>query len=403
MLLTILLSVAAYSADLSPELSQRIEHFAQANLRSVVALREFDSELNLAVSPGLLKRSSPYRQLLVLRDIKHSDAEAIGKYLDELQAKDPNAAIQAQLQLREKFSNLGSSSAALLEDISAHHEQLNLTTLLNTKINAQPAETKAASSPTLLDLEVAEVTSDMEFYPGTNGFDPEAHGAKPELPKIRPGAGPEGNITGLSFPENTWALTFDDGPHPKYTKVALDTLGQHHKKATFFWLAENVALKGNREAISLARAAGMSLNDHSYSHPDLSKATPEVLKHEIIDSVSLETREYGFKPEFFRCPYGAGLHSKNVREMIAENNMVHVFWNVDSLDWQDKDPAKILERVKKEMALEKKGIILFHDIHPQSVETAKLLLDYSDTLDHTEKQIRWVTLPEIRDELNRAQ
>ncbi len=74
--------------------------------------------------------------------------------------------------------------------------------------------------------------------------------------------------------------------------------------------------------------------------------------------------------------------------------MIHVFWNVDSLDWQDKDPASILARVKKLMAAEKRGIILMHDIHPQTVEAVKLLLDSAAPTQ------RWVVLPAIVDELN---
>ena len=81
--------------------------------------------------------------------------------------------------------------------------------------------------------------------------------------------------------------------------------------------------------------------------------------------------------------------------------MIHVFWNVDSLDWKDKNPETILARVKKAMAAEKKGIILFHDIHPQSVEASKLVLKWSATLDGTPQAQRWVTIPEIVNELNR--
>ena len=80
--------------------------------------------------------------------------------------------------------------------------------------------------------------------------------------------------------------------------------------------------------------------------------------------------------------------------------MLHVFWNVDTLDWQDKDPASILARAKKQMQANGHGVILFHDIHPQSVEASKKLLEWSKTLKGTSDEIRWVTLPEIVDEMN---
>jgi peptidoglycan/xylan/chitin deacetylase (PgdA/CDA1 family) len=418
MLFLALLLTSTASAE-SIDLSQKIDHYVQAHQRSQKALRDFDLELDAAIatgSPGLLRRSSSYRQLQALRALKHADAETIGEQMETMQAKDPQAALSLQHQIQSKLNSLSSpereSASALFADISSHHEELNdlieekFANLLQPKLqlgfDAPAPAIKLQLRPGLLDLEMAELTSDMDFSPvePTDTDFEAAVGATPQLlAKIRPGTGPEGNITGSSFPVNTWALTFDDGPHPKYTQIALDTLRAHGKKATFFWLAQNVANKNNLSAISAARSAGMSLNDHSFTHADLNKPSAN-LAHEIKESADAETRIYGFRPEFFRLPYGSGVRNPTVRQMIANGKMIHVFWNVDSLDWQDKDPASILARVKKEMLLEKHGIILFHDIHPQSVATAKLLLDYSDTLNNTKQQIRWVTLPEIRDELN---
>jgi peptidoglycan/xylan/chitin deacetylase (PgdA/CDA1 family) len=54
----------------------------------------------------------------------------------------------------------------------------------------------------------------------------------------------------------------------------------------------------------------------------------------------------------------------------------HFFWRVDSLDWQDHNPESIRDRVVTQMNAVKKGIILFHDIHPQSAAAAKLMTDY---------------------------
>ena len=62
--------------------------------------------------------------------------------------------------------------------------------------------------------------------------------------------------------------------------------------------------------------------------------------------------------------------------MISENGLIHIFWNVDSLDWQDKDPESIKERVVNQMKVQKRGVILFHDIHQQSLVASKLILQY---------------------------
>ena len=39
--------------------------------------------------------------------------------------------------------------------------------------------------------------------------------------------------------EKCVALTFDDGPHPKYTPVILDILDKYNAKATFFVIGAN--------------------------------------------------------------------------------------------------------------------------------------------------------------------
>jgi len=58
--------------------------------------------------------------------------------------------------------------------------------------------------------------------------------------------------------------------------------------------------------------------------------------------------------------------------------MLHVFWNVDTLDWQDKNPQSIFNRAVKQMSGTKNnaGVILFHDIHRQTVTASALLMDH---------------------------
>jgi peptidoglycan/xylan/chitin deacetylase (PgdA/CDA1 family) len=209
---------------------------------------------------------------------------------------------------------------------------------------------------------------------------------------ISPGTGSNGNLTGGNFPRNTWALTFDDGPS-KYTLPILANLKNHGIKASFFWLAQMVNAAGAGKYIDAAKAAGMDLNNHSYSHANLVNLGADGLKREIVTSTNIETKAYGFSPKFFRCPYGSGLNTARVRQMIAQQGMIHVFWNVDSLDWQDHNPTSIVARVRKQMAREGRGIILFHDIHPQSVTASNVIM--GDVA-----KLHAVTMSQITKELN---
>jgi peptidoglycan/xylan/chitin deacetylase (PgdA/CDA1 family) len=215
---------------------------------------------------------------------------------------------------------------------------------------------------------------------------------------VAPGLGRSGMMNGFEFSPGTWALTFDDGPHARYTPQALANLKASGMKATFFWLANNVSRM--RSIVAQAKEVGMTLANHSYTHANLPKLGPAGLKHEIEDSTAVDVAA-GFHPRFFRCPYGAcGSQTSVVRQKIADLKMVSVTWNVDSLDWQDKNPASVYARVKKQMAVQKRGIILFHDIHPQSIAASKMVMD--DLAAGQKKgTYRTVTIDQAFDELNK--
>lgn len=205
-----------------------------------------------------------------------------------------------------------------------------------------------------------------------------------------PSTGPEGNFTGREpvFAEGTWALTYDDGPSAKRTTEVLNNLEKNNVKATFFWLTQN--LNANKTLIAKAKQMGMSLNSHSYTHANIPKLSDSGKEKEITQAVTDAIPLVG-NMKFFRLPYGSGLKDQSVREKIAKKNLIHVFWNVDSLDWQDKDPNLVLKRTLEQIRTQKRGIVLFHDIHPQSVEASRMLMEQG-----AKNGIKkWVTMDEV--------
>lgn len=194
-------------------------------------------------------------------------------------------------------------------------------------------------------------------------------------PNLVVSPGGNGNITGNRFDKGFWAITLDDGPHATHTAGMIKTIQGAGMKATFFWLSQN--LTKYPSLVSQAGIAEFNRASHSFTHANLPKLGPVGLKHEIDDAVHVFAKEVGSPPTFFRCPYGAcGGNDSPIRTMIANKNMMHVFWNVDSLDWQDQNPQTIFERTKKQIDILGRGIILLHDIHPQSVEAMKLIVPY---------------------------
>lgn len=192
---------------------------------------------------------------------------------------------------------------------------------------------------------------------------------------IYPSAGPNGNVTGRGFPANTWSLTYDDGPGKGTTQI-VDNLKARNIDATFFMLTQQVI--NNPNTSKNVKESGFEIASHSWTHAQLTKVGPNQLEKEISTAKKTTEERLGVKIKLFRLPYGAGVSVSKIRSKIAENDMVHVFWNVDTLDWQDKNPTSVYNRAVKQMKASGKnaGVILFHDIHPTTVTASTMVMDY---------------------------
>ena len=226
------------------------------------------------------------------------------------------------------------------------------------------------------------------------------------MKKIFPSTTPAGNLVGGAFAPKTWVLTFDDGPHPTYTMRIMKAAESFGHKVTFFWLGENVARSGLRPIIQYAKSHGHVIANHSQTHMNFGAVRepnfPQVIESEIDQPTRIETAAYGFRPVFYRCPYGACNKIQPIRQALADRNYVHVFWAVDSLDWNKaanpNGAIDIVERVKGQMRASGRGIILFHDIHPQSAEAASMLWPYFKGLEA--EGYRFIDLCQAVDEVN---
>lgn len=226
----------------------------------------------------------------------------------------------------------------------------------------------------------------------------QAEARQPSAATKFPSTGTSGNVMGFEFPSGTYALTFDDGPDKAYTMQILGNLQANGAKGSFFWIT-NYA-KGRLPIVKAVQAAGMTVANHSYMHAkilvprDLARLNTTQDK-EINTSTDEFTRIFGYKPRYFRLPYAQGMNDGRVRTMIANQGMIHVKWNIDSSDWDDKNPSTVLARVETQMRQNGRGIILFHDVHPQSVIASRALMQ------RYRGKVRWVTIDEIVGELNR--
>ena len=195
---------------------------------------------------------------------------------------------------------------------------------------------------------------------------------------------------GNDFQPKTVALTFDDGPHRKYTEQVLALLRKYGVKACFFELGRNLGQVGVGNDVLLAPtaeiarkvlSAGHALANHSYSHRELPKLSQTDLTQEIEGTNLLLGKILGQRPNLFRPPYGA--RNKAILEQVSAGGMRSVMWNIDSLDWADPIPESIALRVLHELNRSHRGIILFHDIHRQSVAALPQVLEELIRQDYT--------------------
>lgn len=196
--------------------------------------------------------------------------------------------------------------------------------------------------------------------------------------KVYPSNGRDGNIAGSSYPQGVWSLTFDDGPEEEMTNSILDELHHYGYKASFFVLLRQANLFP--DSLNRIIQEGHELALHSYNHKNLNLVDQKTTEYEVTQALKELERKSLAAVKLFRLPYGSGLHNDSLRSVITRNKLIHVFWNVDTLDWKDKDPESIFKRAVQQMdqTPNKSGIILFHDIHPQTIQASKMIMDYLD-------------------------
>lgn len=188
-------------------------------------------------------------------------------------------------------------------------------------------------------------------------------------------------LWGFNMPEKTVVLTFDDGPHYKNTDKILDTLKQYDAKAYFFAIGKNIGKVDNnivtldKKSKKLKRALdeGHILANHSFSHSVMTKLSKDQQQVELANTNMLIKKVSGKNVAEFRPPYGA--KNQQLVDVARTEGMRSIMWNIDSMDWATPVPQTIVDNVLKELEKKKKGIILFHDIHKQSVQALPLLME----------------------------
>jgi len=177
------------------------------------------------------------------------------------------------------------------------------------------------------------------------------------------------------------ALTFDDGPHPKYTPMLLEGLQERGVKATFFVIGKYV--QEHPDIVKQMYEEGHLLGNHTYNHVEITRISDEEAYRELMDTSDLVYDITGMRMEFMRPPFG--VWQKKLEEQV---DVMPVLWTVDPLDWTTENENEIVRKVVDEV--EEGDIILLHDCHRSSVKAALRIVDIL-----LEKGFEFVTVDEI--------
>jgi peptidoglycan-N-acetylglucosamine deacetylase len=156
--------------------------------------------------------------------------------------------------------------------------------------------------------------------------------------------------------EGRFALTFDDGPDPRYTRHVSEYLAERGHRATFFVLARAVAR--HPELTAQLLADGHEVANHGDDHRLLALSPPRTVHAQIAANERAVQDATGTLPvHLFRAPHGA-------RSPWLSTTVRRLGYHICGWDGRVFDTARpgvdvIVERVTKLLA--PGAVVLLHD------------------------------------------
>ncbi|WP_309692401.1 glycosyltransferase [Armatimonas sp.] len=166
----------------------------------------------------------------------------------------------------------------------------------------------------------------------------------------------------------TIALTFDDGPDPRWTPAVLDALKKAGVPATFFVTGVNAQLYP--ELVRRAWDEGNDIGNHSFYHPNLALVGETRTRLELGATQRAIQAITGHSTTLFRPPYGVDSQpstSEEVMPIAAAQKLgyVTVAEGIDPRDWEQGAKKRTAEQLAQSIegdALAGSGsIVLLHD------------------------------------------
>ncbi len=148
----------------------------------------------------------------------------------------------------------------------------------------------------------------------------------------------------------------DLGWEDEYVISILETLKKENVHITF-----NVTGKwaeNKKDLLMKIKNEGHEIGNHGYKHLDYATLSYDDNYKQISTSKKIIEEALGEETKFFQAPSGSfGSDTVKAAESL---NYICFKWDVDTIDWQDKDnPQRIIERIKNKDIVDG-SIVLMH-------------------------------------------
>ncbi|HEX3282497.1 MAG TPA: glycosyltransferase [Pyrinomonadaceae bacterium] len=177
------------------------------------------------------------------------------------------------------------------------------------------------------------------------------------------------------------ALTFDDGPDPRWTPAILDILKRENAPATFFIIGKNG--QAYPDLVRRIVNEGHEIGNHTFTHPNLGEIPASLTELELNATQRLIESEIGRSTSLFRPPYFGDAEADKPQEVEpayqAQNlGYIVVGVRIDPDDWKlpvtaDQIVQRTIDRATDKNPETRGEVVLLHDSGGDRAATVQAL------------------------------
>ncbi|MDR3033783.1 MAG: polysaccharide deacetylase family protein [Kitasatospora sp.] len=171
-------------------------------------------------------------------------------------------------------------------------------------------------------------------------------------------------------------ITIDDGAEkdPKFVEMLTEL-----KVPITMFLTKDI-VKGDYGYFKPLQALGNSIQNHTVSHPVMSKLTAAQQKSQICDDQAALTEQYGTAPYLFRPPYGDGANTPTLNTSVQECGPRAVVL------WRESMQIHDMQYQAADKKLKSGDIILAHFRGPSELKGETMTQMFGELLSRIQEQ-----------------